>query len=128
MTLLTETQLKEIEARANAATRGPWRFNADQDFYEGPCVETLSGEYVAETAKDKDFGVKDVKFIAHSRTDIPALLAMIREQERLLGMSEEALENECSCSKENRYTIFSDCAPCIALRELREIRKPTEKG
>lgn len=91
-----------IAARCNAATPGPWRdtweeFAAQTDHHEGGVVQQ-----VVETGPDGDdlpFPVvglvwydgpqlcttkEDATFIAHARTDVPALLAALRaaEQER----------------------------------------------
>jgi len=67
---MTEQELKEIEARANAATPGPWSSiseDAASDYASvGPFVET------AEQCET------NCKFIAHARDDIPKLLAEVR--------------------------------------------------
>ena len=68
------SQLDAIKARAEAATEGPWRVRTDYIpgviEVEGP---TASNDYVAELSADK----ADLEFIAHSRADIPALVAAI---------------------------------------------------
>jgi len=71
---MTQQELQEIQARAEAATAGPWgsRIDVGKQFYvftpsygvrDFSC---LSGGFEHET---------DADFIAHARTDIPALLA-----------------------------------------------------
>ena len=65
--------LAEIEARADAATPGPW-WNESGVVHapvDGPCVHPAS---CTEEA--------DADFIAGSRTDVPALVAMVREAVR----------------------------------------------
>lgn len=73
MTELTEERLQEIEARANAATWGPWEALSDgtvmADSEEGPL-----GVFVADVNK-----LTDAEFVADARTDIPALIAALRE-------------------------------------------------
>ena len=73
-------RLDEIEARANAATEGPWE--------EGErCVFTLGGapvvsddvvHYVHGMAGEGVCHVEDAEFISHARTDVPALVAALR--------------------------------------------------
>lgn len=66
--------LDAIEARANAATPGPWR--ADESFsIDGTAV------FVCRTVPgvaDYWQGDRDSEFIAHAREDIPAMAAEIR--------------------------------------------------
>lgn len=68
------SELDAIKARAEAATEGPWRVRTDYIpgviEVEGP---TASNDYVAELSADK----ADLEFIAHSRADIPALVAAV---------------------------------------------------
>lgn len=73
-------RLAEIEARANAATPGPWETSA---------VLTLSGRrYDSVTGTDVEYdvcefprspsGIEDGEFIAAARQDVPALVAALR--------------------------------------------------
>ena len=63
-------RLNEIEARANAATEGPW------DLIGGGEYVTPVGIMVAPD----DGGVNgaDAEFIAHARTDVPDMAAALR--------------------------------------------------
>ena len=73
-------RLDEIEARANAATEGPWE--------EGErCVFTLDGapvvsddmvHYAHGMAGEGVCHGEDAEFIAHARQDVPALVAALR--------------------------------------------------
>jgi len=74
---MTKQELNEIEARANAATDGPWM---SVDSFIG--VEDAEDQAIGETGRDKD-----AVFIAHARTDVPALIAEVR---RLQGELETA--------------------------------------
>lgn len=60
-------RLDEIEARANAATEGPWEAH-------GSLITSLTGPggEVAEASG------QDTEFIAHSRTDVPDMAAALR--------------------------------------------------
>ena len=71
-------RLDEIEARANAATEGPWEaypgYQTDFGAWMSAAVDTAGGEYlVVEAERDKD-----ADFIAHARTDVPALVEALR--------------------------------------------------
>lgn len=77
-------QLAEIKARCDAATPGPWYADgwAAWDDLENTFVEL------------SDFGA-DAKFIAHARTDIPALVAEVeRLQNENKHLKEELREWE----------------------------------
>ena len=79
-------RLNEIEARANAATKGPWESDEyteiDPDgFYE------LSRVIAPDPDDGEDYAIgvvhvgilrPDATFIAHARTDVPALVAALR--------------------------------------------------
>jgi len=86
---MSELDLDAIEARAKAATPGPWRPSATKPpaadslkvwapnpdgpagFCDEKCV-LVGNKYFAEQAE------KDVAFAAHAREDIPALIAELR--------------------------------------------------
>jgi hypothetical protein len=70
--MLTTTQLAEIEARANAATKGNWYAAGTTIYTNAAC----SPPYVANCISEEPY--VDAKFIAHARQDIPALLAHVR--------------------------------------------------
>ena len=71
---MSSQSLDAIKARAEAVTEGPWRVISDYIpgviEVEGP---TARNDYVAELSADK----ADLEFIAHARTDIPALVAAL---------------------------------------------------
>ena len=71
-------RLNEIEARANAATEGPWEafpgYQTDFGAWMSAAVDTADGEYlVVEAERDKD-----AEFIAHARADVPDMAAALR--------------------------------------------------
>lgn len=105
--VLTEEEEREIQARAEKATDGPWAWTHIGEKTNGYCVgfamntalEPLSG-YVADSddlvdpiligeheASAVNYG--DADFIAHARQDIPALLAshrLLREERDRLAL------------------------------------------
>ena len=100
---MTEDQLREIEARCEAATEGPWRWRLTDDDCRIPPVALDGKGYVlhAHLGVEPDGTVKagidfrsnnndfqrgeesvdcnpNASFISHSRTDIPLLIAEVR--------------------------------------------------
>jgi hypothetical protein len=81
---LTQEQLEAIRQRAENATPGPWKWSGQteggfipQGAYLGDTLILLGDHY--ENYKE------DATFIAHARTDIPALLDHIAELEAELA-------------------------------------------
>ena len=100
---MTEQELAEIEARANAAKEGPWQIQRDST--GAPCeVIHLSGSgiYAFVTSIPKTQG--DIEFVAHAREDVPALIAEVR---RLRNVMECALWPEV-----NRGCVCPWCFGC----------------
>ena len=74
-------RLDQIEARANAATKGPWA--TYRDGIASPAFVNAPSTAVCEIQSDSfvrepDQGDADGSFIAHARTDVPALVAALR--------------------------------------------------
>ncbi len=98
---MTEERLKEIEARAAAATEGPWyeawyeRYNASGDEMHCGGIRSRTARLLKYPMIDKViirqedwYGAPlkpDMEFIAHARQDIPDLVAALREARQLLG-------------------------------------------
>ena len=87
---MSDDELAAIEARANAATLGPWRvLRQKKKTAINPwwrlCIETPikhgPGAWVARISNDL---VPDAEFIAAARTDVPALLAEVRRLQRAI--------------------------------------------
>lgn len=74
---MTPDELAAIKARANAATEGPWTWashtTADGDEWAvfDPADHAL--------ASNRDGWAPDAEFIAHARSDVPALLAEVEQ-------------------------------------------------
>lgn len=100
---MTDDELAAIEARANAATPGPWMsFNTDDTYAMNIYGVTTSYElWACEPEKDNGHGNiialtllqtpryschesrlwhENTMFIAHARADIPALIAALRAE------------------------------------------------
>lgn len=102
---LTDAELAEIEARAAAATEGPWQTRwAGQQFYVFGLHDDET-EYVAEwtyavrtwepeaTADRAECMTSDAEFIAAARTDVPRLVASLRSaREELMSARAERVE------------------------------------
>lgn len=91
-------RLDQIEARANAATKGPWEFGT----CDGGCcnwADTESGAQVfgADTPETADF-------IVHARTDVPALVAALR------AVLDLHAPDEPYCSDDNHNPYQCPCA------------------
>ena len=77
---MTTERLDEIEARANAATQGPW----ERHPYMGSGATLAKPNHpfhelnILKTTDDWPPVAADAEFIAAARTDVPALLAEVR--------------------------------------------------
>ena len=83
---MTPAQLEEIKARADVATPGPWTVHAPHHYTEA-AIHGPEGDghgIIVSTYTGAINPLQDVAFIAHARTDAPALLAEI-ERVRLLA-------------------------------------------
>lgn len=78
-------RLNEIEARANAATKGPW-----STFGRGTVVGTADKDgwrnYVVCSCSLSP-GIANANFVAAARTDVPALCAAVRRAVEELELS-----------------------------------------
>lgn len=78
--MLTDKELDEIEARANAATEGPWETGralccSDRGWVcDGTGRHFLNGS----SRRTEVMDVNDAEFIAHARADVPSLVAEVR--------------------------------------------------
>jgi hypothetical protein len=97
---VTEINLEEIRARADDATWGPW-VTGDQ-YREGglhPWEVVISQKFPIVELWDTTSGWADAKFIAHARTDVPALLAEVDRLRNLVARVKE-------------LTVSTDGDPC----------------
>jgi hypothetical protein len=106
---MTEDELLAIEARANAATPGPWEVEQKgctvlRAPNGPPADQSLMGdEQYYPWTPDR---IEDWQFIASARTDVPALVAEVR---RLRGphSSGELPANLSGCD----HVAISECTP-----------------
>jgi hypothetical protein len=82
--------LDTIRARANAATEGPWANYGDfaHEVYPANVDENQEPPNIAEVVPR----VEDAHFIAHARTDVPALLDELDRAHAKLKWYEDAAE------------------------------------
>ena len=114
---MTEQELDAIAARAEAATPGPWVFApSSQGSLEHGCV--LVGGRLGNGLGDdglhvgeEEFGVHDAAFIAAARTDVPALVAALREANAKIArmqMRIETVEVECNRHAEATKRVYAE--------------------
>lgn len=72
-------RLDEIQARCDAATLGPWEFTPGGAIYHDPL------KLIAHVLGSGEDSVSNASFIAHSREDIPYLLAEVKRLRDLLA-------------------------------------------
>ena len=84
---MTPEELAAIEARANAATPGPWRRMEHSEV-----VDASDGTVIADVTEDiiGKRRLTNLDFIAAARTDIPRLIAEVR---RLWDALDDALDD-----------------------------------
>jgi hypothetical protein len=96
--------IEAIEAREQAATPGPWESSDPRGRAHGYVFGLWSGY-------DGEVTIGDAVFIAHARTDVPALIAYARELEGVLRDLTEAAE---------RYDVAIEQAPVYRALALLE--------
>jgi hypothetical protein len=74
---MTEERLKEIEARAAAATPGPWGMDPPEGWMKRLEIDS-PGVFVDYDDVDHKQQEANAVFIIHARYDIPALCAALR--------------------------------------------------
>jgi hypothetical protein len=74
--------LDHIQARADAATEGPWDMAVSSDRKWALVLANSGTEDECRVARAVDDD--DANFIALARTDVPALLAMVRDQRAVI--------------------------------------------
>jgi hypothetical protein len=83
---LTETELRDIEKRVEAASPGPWKsFVEGRDHTSGSSfIMTGEGNHRGEDIELTGATIADQDFIAAARQDVPRLIAEIRTLRRFL--------------------------------------------
>ena len=115
---LTEEQIAEIRARAEAATPGPWRTEwSDRDAHYR-IIFNEQGNWLAEVFEEEgDEGDPfDASFIAHARTDIPHLLAALEAAEKRAEDAERANQAHRMRLTEVSIEYAEHCCDAASLR------------
>jgi hypothetical protein len=115
-------QLAAIEARTQAATDGPWEVDRNYPF-SSDLVGIFAQDakkYVLEVAGQGEVNdpttSADANFIAHARTDVPALIAMVREQRAALDLiANQVNASEALCLMNGRDPELAS-VPAAAIR------------
>jgi hypothetical protein len=85
---MTNEELDAIEARAKAATKGPWT-SVDSCYLCGGVH--VDGSENNPVEHGGGYATKeDLSFIAHARSDVPALVAEVRRLQALLDSDDQA--------------------------------------
>lgn len=82
---MTEQELQAIEARANAATPGPWYYAYEGSSDWSVFQDGTDTRPVASLHRWHKAECPEAVFIAHARQDIPALVAEVRRLRALAG-------------------------------------------
>lgn len=88
--MLTPENTAAIRERAEKATAGPWKFEDEHELKGATNTQIYS-----EPCADHEQNDRDKDFIAHSRTDIPALLAHVEELEAKHAVTWKAYTEAC---------------------------------
>lgn len=91
---MTNDQLKEIRARADKATAGPWVFCKDSASKFWCWIIALT-PYPWNAICQHKSSDADAEFIAHARTDIPALLEEVDRLRQKISVIEMAISDVC---------------------------------
>ena len=103
---MNEQELREIEARAEAATPGPWDIGHEAPpLYAGnSCITAKIGERMAIIFEaNHNFELDNsAAFIAHARQDVPALVEEVR---RLNAENARLRAALCFYSNDSTYSM-----------------------
>jgi hypothetical protein len=94
--LVKRLDIDAIEARVNAATKGPWSPS-------GVAHMLLGGECLNPLTDDQ--AELDGLFIAHGRSDVPAMIEEIRRLRAALASARREAIEECAATAANSYII-----------------------
>lgn len=115
-----ELRLDEIEARANAATPGPWTVSEDYSDVVGPEGDQLAS-YWNPTSE-----TRNGEFIAHARTDVPALVAEIRRLRAELAQYEVLNPQQCPAGEHADWLVDSEYAHACPWCVIEKLRSAAE--
>jgi len=120
--------LNEIEARANAATPGPWEANSETggsdvgDYTIYGIKEVAPADWASDSSSSFAYceGMEkpDAEFIAHARQDIPRLIDEVRRLTRLLAHERELNEDLRNQIDVEAQHATGDCDVCNHLAHV----------
>ena len=111
---MTPERLAEIEARANAATQGPWEWHP----YMGSGATLAKPNHpfhelnILKTTDDWPPVAADAEFIAAARTDVPALLAEVRRLQAAVERVRELHRPGDYSASRGVWTWWDVCPTC----------------
>lgn len=121
---MTPEQLQAIKDRADKATVGPWRL----DLWDGLLISEVTKGVVLKAGQGRVVkgASEDIKFIAHAREDIPALVAEVELQK---ANAEQYLRDNVELHNENlilnnelqRLNTALDCTELAEVKARMEI-------
>jgi hypothetical protein len=122
---MPDARLEEIQARADAATLGPWR---NEPGSSGPDNEgnPWPADYVAAAGIRRRFQVPtvaDAAFIAHARQDVPDLLAeveLLRNDNAALVSAAQIYLDSLDADPENEFVSLVEAPQLTFVREAVE--------
>lgn len=98
---MTPEEFAAIEARANAASAGPWE--SDGDYNRAEISQAAGGWATIVGTEEVGSGhlrenvlilsAADSQFIAHARKDIPRLLDAVRERDNIIARIRDIVES-----------------------------------
>ncbi|QAY16099.1 hypothetical protein SEA_ELESAR_48 [Arthrobacter phage Elesar] len=122
----TAERLDAIEARANAATAGPWEARREDlamwVFSADEMLEAKLG-YVGNAGP-----LRDAEFIAQAREDIPFLVDLVRDQQAaldaVLGLHTPDDEGDCGYCADYFCDTRKAEYPCATVRTITDALEP----
>lgn len=115
---MTTNPLDEIQARADAATEGPWEARDCPPCTERGRLEVNIWDHtgnfqIASWCDDDEFHRPDAVFIAHAREDVPKLVAALRAVEAVHQPSQRQHVSHTANGTIIGYKNVDD-GPCVA--------------
>jgi hypothetical protein len=106
--MISDVELAEIEAREAAATGIRWKLGSTQDGRKVVLIEFGDGStgQISVTREDKPAGEDDVAFIAHSRDDVRALVASLRNESQIPFERLEDATSRCKNASPSPWKVF----------------------
>jgi len=132
---MTDKELDAIEARANAATDGPWSWDCgdagidESQKYCTVSAEDDTGDFAIAEINDMyppDGGRSNARFIAHAREDVPDLVAEVKRLGSELGAAFDLLRE--TLQWDEGYGENCACASCDLHRRVTALLIGLEEG